>query len=189
MDFCIRVDSKDVDTDAYEDAGVFARNGIESIEFYISLNTGESPRQLRKVASGGEISRVMLALKSALGTADNISSMVFDEIDSGIGGAISLVVGEKLYRISQNKQVIVISHLAQIACFSKDHYFIDKYVEEGRTKIRIKKLKDKAKVEEISRMLGGSSDSEISLKHARELMEKADAIKKVQKEEIIKVGY
>ncbi|MCD4670599.1 MAG: DNA repair protein RecN, partial [Actinomycetia bacterium] len=167
---------------------VFARNGIDAIEFFISLNMGENPRPLKKVASGGEISRIMLALKSALGAADNISTMIFDEIDSGIGGAIALVVGEKLYNISLKKQIIAISHLAQIACFSTSHYFIDKYVRADRTKIKINKLETDEKIKEISRMLGGMRESEISVKHAEELINKADTVKYNLKKEKAQIG-
>ncbi len=167
---------------------VFTKNGIDVIEFFISLNAGESPRPLKKVASGGEISRIMLALKSALGAADNISTMIFDEIDSGIGGAIATVVGEKLYNISSKKQIIAITHLAQIACFSTDHYFIDKYVQGDHTKIKINKLETDAKIKEISRMLGGMSESEISVRHSEELIEKADIIKNDLEKGKVRVG-
>jgi len=118
----------------------------------------------------------MLALKSAMGKADNISTMIFDEIDSGIGGAASFVVGEKLFNLSLNKQIIAISHLAQIACFSGAHYLIEKYSEKGRTKIKIKRLNPEEKIKEISRMLGGMKDSEISKKHSEELIKKANLI-------------
>ena len=166
----------------------FNRNGIDDLQFYISLNIGETERPLKKVASGGEISRIMLALKSALSSADNISTMVFDEIDSGIGGATAIVVGEKIYNISRSKQVIVITHLAQIACFSDHHYFIDKYIEGNRTKIRIKRLEDHDKTTEISRMLGGIGGSDISLKHAEELTGKCNEIKINLMEEKLEVG-
>jgi len=166
----------------------FNRNGIDDLQFYISLNIGETERPLKKVASGGEISRIMLALKSALSSADNISTMVFDEIDSGIGGATSIIVGEKIYNISRSKQVIVITHLAQIACFSDHHYFIDKYIEDSRTKIKIKKLEDNDRISEISRMLGGIGGSDISLKHAEELISNCNEIKISLMEEKLKVG-
>jgi len=130
----------------------------------------------------------MLALKSALAAADNISTMIFDEIDSGVGGAIALVVGEKLYNISLEKQIIAISHLAQIACFSASHYFIDKYVQADRTKIKINKLGTDEKVKEISRMLGGMKESEISVKHAEELINKAEIIKNNLKKETAGTG-
>ncbi len=163
-------------------------NGIDNIEFFISVNVGENARPLRKVASGGEISRIMLALKSVISSAYDISSMVFDEIDAGIGGATALVVGEKLFTISMNCQVLVITHLAQIACFSDYHYFIDKYIENGRTKIRISRLEEDARIKEISRMISGTSDSDISMMHAEELLEKCKNIKNTLLEGKVKVG-
>jgi DNA repair protein RecN (Recombination protein N) len=188
IDFQIRIEKAEVIPGNFQDDSLFNKSGIDGAEFYISLNAGECPRPLKKVASGGEVSRVMLALKSALGEADNISTMVFDEIDSGVGGAISLIVGEKLFRISRKKQVIVISHLAQIACFSNSHYFIDKYVEDERTKIKIDELDNSGKVKEISRMLGGSRDSQISLNHAEELIGEANQVKERLEKEILSVG-
>ncbi|MCG2791103.1 MAG: DNA repair protein RecN [Actinomycetia bacterium] len=155
----------------------FSKNGIDDIEFLISLNIGEAVRPLRKIASGGEISRIMLALKSVISFVDNITIMIFDEIDVGIGGAASLVVGEKLYKISRNCQIIAITHLAQIACFSDAHYFIDKIIEGKRTKIKIKKLDPDSKIKEISRMISGMKESDISVKHAEELLEKCNTIK------------
>jgi DNA repair protein RecN (Recombination protein N) len=155
----------------------FSKNGIDDIEFLISLNIGEAVRPLRKIASGGEISRIMLALKSVISFVDNITIMIFDEIDVGIGGAASLVVGEKLYKISRNCQIIAITHLAQIACFSDAHYFIDKFIEGKRTKIKIKKLDPDSKIKEISRMISGMKESDISVKHAEELLEKCNTIK------------
>lgn len=163
------------------------KDGIDDIEFLISLNIGEAVRPLKKIASGGEISRIMLAIKSVIGSVDNITTMVFDEIDIGIGGETSLVVGEKLFKISTNCQVIAITHLAQIACFSDFHYFIDKFVEGSRTKIRIKKLDSKDKIKEISRMISGMKESDISVLHAGELMERCNIIKSDLTEGKIKV--
>jgi DNA repair protein RecN (Recombination protein N) len=155
----------------------FTSDGIDDIEFLISLNTGESEKPLNKIASGGEISRIMLAIKSAISSVEKITTMIFDEIDAGIGGATSLIVGEKLYKISRNCQVIAITHLAQIACFADAHYFIDKHIEANRTKIKIKKLGLPEKVREISRMISGFKDSEIATIHAGELIEKCNYIK------------
>ena len=163
------------------------KNGIDDIEFLISINTGEAVKPLKRIASGGEISRIMLALKSVIGSVDKITTMIFDEIDIGIGGETSLVVGEKLYKISRNCQVIAISHLAQIACFSDFHYFIDKFVESGRTKIKIQKLDPAGKIKEISRMISGLIESDISVMHAEELMEKCNTIKNDLTEGKIKV--
>lgn len=166
----------------------FNQNGIDSIEFLISLNLGESVKPLRKIASGGEISRIMLALKSIISGMDNISTMVFDEIDTGIGGATAIVVGKKLHKISKNCQVICITHLPQIAAFSDHHYFIDKFEENGRTKIKITKLDNNKRVKELSRMLSGMEESSISIMHAEELLEQTKRIKKDLMEEKIKIG-
>ncbi|MBN2072954.1 MAG: DNA repair protein RecN [Actinobacteria bacterium] len=163
-------------------------NGFDEIEFFISLNTGESPRPLGKIASGGEISRIMLALKSAIYKADNISTLIFDEIDSGIGGTTSFIVGEKLFSVSRQSQVIAITHLAQIAGFADNHFFIDKIVDKKRTKIRIKKLVEVERPGEIGRMLGSLNGSNISIMHARELLEKCISIKNSLMKEEIKVG-
>lgn len=164
------------------------QNGIDSIEFLISLNLGESVKPLRKIASGGEISRIMLALKSIISGMDNISTMVFDEIDTGIGGATAIIVGKKLHKISKNCQVVCITHLPQIAAFSDHHYFIDKIEENNRTKIKINKLDDSRKVRELSRMLSGMEESSISIMHAEELLEQTKRIKKNLMEENIKIG-
>jgi len=155
----------------------FTKNGIDDLEFLISLNLGESLKSLNKVASGGEISRIMLALKSIISKVDNIDAMVFDEIDSGIGGETAVVVGEKLFKISSNKQVICITHLAQIACFAQTHLFINKYIEKNKTKINISILDKQEKIQEISRMLSGRKDSDISLKHAEELINQSIKLK------------
>jgi len=163
-------------------------NGIDDIEFLISLNLGESMKPLRKIISGGEISRIMLALKSIISSVDNITTMIFDEIDAGIGGETSVVIGKKLYKISKNCQVICITHLPQIASFSNAHYFIDKFIEKNRTKIKINKLEGNGKIKEISRMLSGSEESDISILHAGELLEKSNRIKKELIGEQIKIG-
>lgn len=160
----------------------FTKNGIDNLEFLISLNTGESLKSLNKIASGGEISRMMLALKSIIGKVDNIDTMVFDEIDTGIGGETATVVGEKLYKISAGKQVICITHLAQIAGFADNHLFINKYVEKNKTKIEINILDEQQKIMEISRMLSGRKDSNISLMHAEELINQSKQFKDKKRE-------
>ena len=154
------------------------QNGVDNIEFLISLNPGEGVKPLKKIASGGEISRIMLALKSIISCVDSISTMIFDEIDVGIGGETSRVVGEKLYKISRNRQVICITHLAPIACFSDSHFFIDKFIEGGRTKITITRLDENSKIKEVSRMLSGKKESSISIMHAEELINQCNVIKK-----------
>jgi len=154
------------------------REGIDDIEFLVSLNIGQDPRPLKKIASGGEVSRIMLALKSIIGSLDFISTMIFDEIDAGIGGATSLVVGQKLFKISKGYQIICITHLAQIAGFADSHYFIEKYTEKERTKIRVGILDSQQRVKELARMLSGMRDSGISVRHAEELLSKCEDLKK-----------
>ncbi|MHB1253090.1 MAG: DNA repair protein RecN [Candidatus Humimicrobiaceae bacterium] len=165
------------DSDLNGNSIKFTKNGIDDLEFLISLNLGESLKSLNKVASGGEISRIMLALKSIISKVDNIDAMVFDEIDSGIGGETAVIVGEKLFKISSNKQIICITHLAQIACFAQTHLFINKYIEKNKTKINISILDKQEKIQEISRMLSGRKDSDISLKHAEELINQSIKLK------------
>ena len=158
----------------------FTLEGINKCEFLISLNLGEELKSLSKIASGGEISRIMLSLKSVIGKADNIQTMVFDEIDSGIGGQTALIVGEKLYKISVLKQIICITHLPQIACFADNHLFIEKYIDKNKTKIKINTLYEKERVLEISRMMSGSKKSDLSVMHANELLNQS----KLSKEKI-----
>ncbi|MDD3521080.1 MAG: DNA repair protein RecN [Actinomycetota bacterium] len=156
----------------------FTPEGINKCEFLISLNLGEDLKSLAKIASGGEISRIMLALKSILGKSDNIQTMIFDEIDSGIGGQTALIVGEKLYKISVFKQVICITHLPQIASFADNHLFIEKYIDKDKTKIKINTLDEKDKAPEISRMMSGTKQSDLSLMHANELLNQSRLSKK-----------
>ncbi|MCG9479641.1 MAG: DNA repair protein RecN [Actinomycetia bacterium] len=160
-----------------QDRVKLTEKGIDDIEFQVSLNLGQQPKPLNKIASGGEVSRVMLALKSIIGSVDSISVMIFDEIDAGIGGAVSLIVGEKLYKISTGCQVICITHLAQIAAFGQHNFAIEKYSSEGGTKIKITRLSGDQKTGEIARMLSGMKNSNISIKHARELINECSTIK------------
>ncbi len=194
VEFNVRFEYQTADTSSQsfvtiDDANIKVTNkGIDEIEFLISLNPGESVKPLIKVVSGGEISRIMLALKSIFSGIDDIVTMIFDEIDTGIGGATGIIVGKKLNNISKNCQVICITHLPQIAAFADDHYYIDKVIDNNRTKIKIYKLDNNKKIEEISRMLGGMAESEISIKHAIELLEKTNKIKIEAKEELIRFG-
>ncbi len=144
-------------------------NGIDTGEIYISPNIGEEPKPLAKIASGGELSRVMLAIKVL--THDNLNKLtVFDEIDTGIGGETAFYIGEKLKKLSKNRQVLCVTHLAQIASRADNHFFIEKIVFEGRTKTVVKLLNKEDRVKEIARMLGGDKFSETSLNHAKELL-------------------
>lgn len=146
--------------------------GLDQIEFLISPNQGEDKRPLNKIASGGEISRVMLALKTMLSHADNINSLIFDEIDSGIGGTVAVSVGEHLKQLSKEKQILCITHLATIAMQADHHIRIEKEVKEERTHTQAYPVKGEERVREISRMLSGDNETESSLQHARGLLEK-----------------
>ncbi|MCP4402211.1 MAG: DNA repair protein RecN [bacterium] len=148
----------------------FTARGIDKIEFLIAPNPGEPLKPLSKIASGGEISRVMLALKTLLGTADHIPVMVFDEIDTGIGGKVAEIVGKKLKQVSAAHQVICITHLPQIAGKGVSHFHVAKEAEEDRTVTSIRRLSDQERLEEIARMVGGERITETTIKHAREML-------------------
>ena len=145
-------------------------DGMDEIEFFISPNVGSEPKPLVKIASGGEISRVMLALKTVLAQVDLIPTMIFDEIDAGIGGRTADIVGQKLKELSRFRQVFCITHLPQIARFADQHFRVEKGVEENRTTITAKLLTQEERVEEVARMHGGEA-TVTTLAHARELLE------------------
>ena len=147
--------------------------GLDEVEAYVSLNPGEPLRPLREVGSGGELSRIMLSIKTVLADTEGVSTLIFDEIDSGISGRTAEKVGEKLQKIAKNHQVILITHLPQIAAKADHHFLIEKTVEEGATHTRIHPLEEKESIEELARLLGGDEISEASLENARELKAKS----------------
>ena len=147
--------------------------GLDEVEAYVSLNPGEPLRPLREVGSGGELSRIMLSIKTVLADTEGVSTLIFDEIDSGISGRTAEKVGEKLQKIAKNHQVILITHLPQIAAKADHHFLIEKTVEEGATHTRIHPLGEKESIEELARLLGGDEISEASLENARELKAKS----------------
>lgn len=149
-----------------------AIGGSETAEFYFSANLGEPPKPLAKVASGGEMSRLMLALKSLLAKVEAVGTFIFDEVDSGVGGRTIHRVGEKLAKIAQNKQVFCITHAAQVAAFAEVHYGIVKEVNGERTRTRVDLLSESDRIEELARMLGGG-EIEITRKHAQELWQRS----------------
>lgn len=144
--------------------------GVDTVEILLAPNPGEPPKPLARVASGGEISRIMLAIRSVLSEADRTPTLVFDEVDVGVGGRSGSVVGEKLYGISDSHQVITITHLAQVAAFADSHYRITKRVVDERTSTVVERLDDEAIREEIAAMLGGLPVTQGSLKSADELL-------------------
>jgi DNA repair protein RecN (Recombination protein N) len=144
--------------------------GIDRVRFLISPNPGEEPKALARIASGGEISRVMLAIKSILADAGAVPVLVFDEIDAGIGGRVAEAVGRKLKAIARERQVLCITHLPQIASQARIHFRVSKETAKGRTVTTVRRLDEDERVEEIARMLGGSAVTETARKHAREMV-------------------
>jgi DNA repair protein RecN (Recombination protein N) len=150
-------------------------NGAEDVEFRVALNVGHEERPLARVASGGELSRVMLALKTILARVDRVPTLIFDEVDSGIGGRVGLQVGDTLRRVAKEHQVFAISHLPQIAARAHHHIVVAKGAKGGVTTADISVLEGTNRVNEIARMLGGDPESKVSRAHAKELLESATA--------------
>jgi len=144
--------------------------GIDDIEFMISPNVGESLRPLARIISGGEVSRIMLALKSILSEVDQVPTLIFDEIDSGVGARLGGVIAQKLKILSEKRQVICVTHLPQIACRAGRHFYIEKYTLNNQTGIRLKEMKEEERVKEIARMLDGSQMSDITIQHAQKML-------------------
>lgn len=147
--------------------------GMDQVEFLISPNVGEEVKPLAKIASGGELSRIMLAMKKILAKVGGRQVLIFDEVDSGIGGAIAEVVGRKLKELSRHHQVVCVTHLPQIACFADTHHSVRKEVRGGRTVTLVDRLEKEAIVDEIARMLGGVKVTEKTRAHAKEMIENA----------------
>ncbi len=145
-------------------------DGADRVEFLIAPNPGEEARPLARIASGGELSRIMLALKTILAAGDRIPTLVFDEVDAGIGGAVAEEVGKKLKRISTKRQVFCITHLPQIASMAGSHYGVSKTVKKDRTITDVRLLDKQERVDEIARMLGGSTITDASIRHAKEML-------------------
>jgi DNA repair protein RecN (Recombination protein N) len=148
-------------------------NGLERIEFMIAPNPGEGFKPLAKIASGGETSRLMLALKNVLVQADHVPTLIFDEIDQGIGGRVGTVVGQKLWQLGRQHQVLCISHLPQLAAFGEQHFHVEKLVQDNRTHTQLKLLQGEERLVELAQMLGGVSQG--TLQSAGELLAKAQA--------------
>ncbi|WP_123053582.1 DNA repair protein RecN [Clostridium sp. JN-1] len=157
----------------------FHLNGMDSVQFLISTNPGEPLKPLEKVVSGGELSRIMLALKTVFVDKDKIPSVIFDEIDTGISGRIAQCVAEKMYAISKNHQVFCVTHLPQIACISDEYYLVSKEVKNKKTFTHVRKMKDNQKEYEIAKMIGGLEVTKLTLEHSRELIKMAN-IKKLE---------
>jgi DNA repair protein RecN (Recombination protein N) len=156
------------------DNALITENGIDQAEFMIAPNVGETLKPLSGIASGGELSRVVLALKAILAYMHSVETVVFDEVDAGIGGGTAEVVGKKLKDLSRHLQIICITHLPQIAKFGDYHYIISKQVKKGRTHTMIKPIRQEERVHEIARMLGGLEITQTTLDHAREMLKNCE---------------
>jgi len=148
----------------------FTPKGMDRIEFHLSANPGEIPKPLQRVASGGELSRVILAMKHVLARTGSVGTMVFDEVDSGIGGATAEIVGKKIKDVAGRHQVLCITHLPQIACFGDRHYLVTKAIAGDRTLTTVRVLSDEERIEEITRMLSGLEMTDTTRRHAREML-------------------
>ena len=164
------LDNSDQDQTELEHA---SSSGFDRIEFMFSSNPGEELKPLRKVASGGEISRIMLALKRHLALADKTPVLIFDEIDANIGGRMGRIIGEKLSLVAQSHQVICITHLPQIASYAKQHFKVNKTVKSNKTFVTIDNLSSKEQLEEIAEMIRGAEKSVVTRKQAKEMLDDA----------------
>lgn len=153
--------------------------GQDSVVFYMSTNPGEPLKPLAKIASGGELSRMMLALKTIFSRHQGITSIIFDEVDTGVSGRVGQAIAEKIYAVSVGSQVLCISHLPQVAAMANHHYYITKKVQNKRTTTSVTVLKGVEKVEEISRMIAGIEVTELTKQHAKEMIEQAEDRKSV----------
>jgi DNA repair protein RecN (Recombination protein N) len=149
-------------------------HGLDRVEFLLAANEGEELHELRKVASGGEMSRIMLAIKKVILSNDIVDSLIFDEVDTGISGKTAEIVGKKLKSLSATRQVLVITHLPQIAAMSDTHFMVQKEKSGDRTFTRVKKLSRNEKILEVARMLAGEKITDLSRKHAEEMVLMAD---------------
>jgi DNA repair protein RecN (Recombination protein N) len=155
------------------DQNAVGEYGMDQVRFMIAPNVGESLKPLGDIASGGELSRVVLAIKAILAQNDSVETLIFDEVDAGIGGGTAEVVGKKLASLARYHQVICITHLPQIAAFADHHYQISKTVHEGRTATRIFPIDEERRIQEIARMLGGTKITPTTLEHAREMLSRS----------------
>ena len=148
------------------------------MELYISTNPGEPVKPLAKTASGGELSRIMLAVKNIIADEENTETLIFDEIDSGISGRTAQKVSEKMASIAANRQILCVTHLAQIAAMADRHFVIEKSADENETVTQVRELNREEQIEELARILGGAKITDAVMANAREMKESADEYKK-----------
>ena len=170
------LDMPDVNIEVRQDRCDINNNGFDDIEILVSANKGESVKSIGKTASGGELSRIMLAIKSVVSDDDNVGTFIFDEVDTGVSGSAAQKIGLKLKALSKHKQVICITHLAQIAALADEHFLIKKVTNEEETRTTIKRLEFDDRKKELARIIGGVNISEITLKNAEEMLETANLL-------------
>lgn len=167
------LDMPNVLIEVKHDVGKLTINGMDNIEFLISANKGEKPKPIAKIASGGELSRIMLALKSVIADKDSVATMVFDEIDTGVSGRAAQKIGIKMKQISKNRQILCVTHLSQLAVMADNHLLIEKNTVNDRTITNVTELDFNGRVKEIARIMGGENPSELIIKSAEEELKKA----------------
>jgi DNA repair protein RecN (Recombination protein N) len=165
------LDMPNVIIEVKTEKGKLSTNGMDSVEFLISANKGEEPKPIAKIASGGELSRIMLALKTVLADQDDIPTLIFDEIDTGVSGRAAQKIGIKLQEISAHRQVLCVTHLSQIAVMADNHLLIEKKTKGDRTATDVTKLDKAGRIREIARIMSGENPSELMLKNAEELLD------------------
>ena len=173
VDFNMRLDPEGVKVNNGQKVA-FDADGLEKVEFLIAPNPGEGLKPLIKIASGGETSRLMLALKNVLAKADDIPTLIFDEIDQGIGGRVGTVVGKKLWHLARHHRVLCVTHLPQLAAFGEQHLQVTKNIHNGRTITMVSDLKGEARLPELAQMLGETSEG--TLHSARDMLNTASAL-------------
>ena len=159
------------------DPSVYSPNGIDKIQFLMSTNIGQELKPLSKIASGGEISRIMLAIKSLLANTDRTGTLIFDEIDTGISGRTAQIVAEKMTTLSTGHQILCITHLSQIASMADKHFLISKSIRSNDTFTSFDVLDETGRIRELARMLGGVHITETTLEHASEMLRLANELK------------
>jgi DNA repair protein RecN (Recombination protein N) len=162
---------EDDEGSAEQSMGNMRPEGLDRAEFMISPNPGEALRPLSKIASGGELSRIMLAIRTILSRTASVETVIFDEVDAGISGATAEVVGEKIAALAAYHQIVCITHLPQIACQGTTHFVVRKQVIDGRTEAGISELNPEERVQELARLLGGRDITPRALAHAREMLQ------------------
>ena len=153
-------------------------DGADEVEFILSPNPGEPMKPLSAIASGGEISRIMLAMKAISAENEGVDTMIFDEIDTGVSGRMAQTVGEKMCALGRSRQVICVTHLAQIAALGDSQYLVEKTVKDGHTGSSVRRLDEEGRVGELARLVGGADDSASGREHARSMLAAAETLKK-----------